>query len=319
MSKLTTYWESYDRFYDDFQKEGLNLDDLLLKNKFAFNNGKLTFSSKSKFNFGTKVAASHEHSLKAKVFKGTLDFNVKNGEFTVESEQDHHQKDHIQVGSYLKSVTSHSAEACNSDANLQIRVHHKDNLLVSLGLENGSICKGLAPHVVSLGTSYSTPVDDKRVTFNTLFKLNVDSKHLSLISFLLKAKNAKTTGFFLANINKIEGEDKKSNQEIDLSFKFVHAVSDKTKIGGSLNHDINTKKSEATFVASHKFDNVRVNAKLDSQRALSLGITSVRDDLTLGFTAKSELKSATEKSGETTTKKHWFNHKFGVSAEFNRL
>jgi hypothetical protein len=70
MSKQTEFWENYDRFYADFEKEGLNLDDLLLKNKFAFNNGKLTFSSKSKFNFGTKVAASHEHSLKAKVFKG---------------------------------------------------------------------------------------------------------------------------------------------------------------------------------------------------------------------------------------------------------
>eukprot|EP00340_Litonotus_pictus_P007303 CAMPEP_0170529102 /NCGR_PEP_ID=MMETSP0209-20121228/16849_1 /TAXON_ID=665100 ORGANISM="Litonotus pictus, Strain P1" /NCGR_SAMPLE_ID=MMETSP0209 /ASSEMBLY_ACC=CAM_ASM_000301 /LENGTH=40 /DNA_ID= /DNA_START= /DNA_END= /DNA_ORIENTATION= len=34
------------------EKEGLNVDDLLVKTKFGFKGGKYTFSSKSKFAFG---------------------------------------------------------------------------------------------------------------------------------------------------------------------------------------------------------------------------------------------------------------------------
>ena len=77
MSKLINYWNSFDRNYDELEKEGQNFDDLLLKSKFQFLSGKYTFSSKSKFNFGEKNNANHELGLKYKDKNGTIDLKEK--------------------------------------------------------------------------------------------------------------------------------------------------------------------------------------------------------------------------------------------------
>lgn len=319
MSRLTEYWENYDRFYDDLQKEGQNLDDLLIKNKFGFHNGKLTFSNKSKFNFGPKVAASHEYALKAKLSKGTAEFKVKNGQYTVETELDHFAKDQINVGSFANFETNNNSEGCNTNGKVHLRIHHKDNALLTVGVENLNLCTGAAG-LLALGSSFGRVVDGNRVTFNSLVKYNLEAKHLALVSFFVKAKKGDTTGLFITNVNKKRVEnDPLLTQEVDLALKVVKQVCPRTKVGGELTHDINTAKTNLTLVSSLQFDKVRVNAKLDAERALTLGITSVHDDLTLIFTAKAALQGKLEKVGEAEIKKTWVNHQFGVSAEFNRV
>ena len=119
MSKnLTQFFESHDRSYNDFEKEGLNLDDLMLKTKLAFVDGKYTFSSKSRYNLGEKNSSDHEYGLKVacpvqhNCPNPLLDFkHKKNGEVSATfdvSLPDQH--DHIKLSKYLKVVYNHKKD-----------------------------------------------------------------------------------------------------------------------------------------------------------------------------------------------------------------
>ena len=54
----TIYWENFDRSFDDFEKEGFNLDDLLVKSKLVFSGSKTTFSRFSASVFPVTVKQS---------------------------------------------------------------------------------------------------------------------------------------------------------------------------------------------------------------------------------------------------------------------
>ena len=171
MSKLTTYWEDYNRFYDDFQKEGLNIDDLLLKTKLNFNDRKLTFSSKSKFNFGAVASAAHEITLKQKNKNGSIELKEKLGEVSIEAEHNLLSKDNLSVGSYVKTVVSQSEKSCCSDSKVQLRFHHKDNVLLTIGAEKWNLCQG-APKVFSVGGSYGNISEGVNYSLNALLNFN---------------------------------------------------------------------------------------------------------------------------------------------------
>ena len=325
MSKLTTYWESYDRFYDDFQKEGLNLDDLLLKSKFNFHDGKLTFSSKSKFNFGAVASAAHEVTLKHKSKKGTFELKEKVGEISFESEYNHGSKDNLSVGSFVKAVVSQSEKSCASDSKVQLRVHHKDNLLLTLGAERWNACKG-APQDFVIGGSYGKVTeggekgtDRTKHSFNGLLSFNVESKYLQLARFFVKSQKGDYTGLFLANVRRTQSDDKETTHSVSLESKFTKEINSTTKVGGHIAHDVNSKKTDAEVVVSKVFDRVRVNAKVNSKREAIVGITSVHDDITFNVATKSTLQGKTEKDGDVEKHRSWVGFKFGASVEFNRL
>lgn len=316
MSKITEYWESYDRFYSDFEKEGMNLEDLLLKSKFGFNAGKLTFSSKSKFNLGKN--ASHEISLKHKCSKLTAELKTKTGgENTLEVEADLYKKDDIKVGLFANSTYKLSECSCDCNTKAHFRVHHKDNALVTLGLENWDCCKGIPKDLV-VGTSFGKVNDGHKFTVNTKFNFNIDSKFLQLAQFFVKGTKGDFTGLFNANLNRQAAEGG-ATQDMDFSFRFTKQLDDKVKVGGSLTHEVNSKKTNFAVVGSKQFDRVRVNGKVSSDRDLTVGITSVQDDITFSFAAKSTLACKTQKEGDAEKVRHFVNYGFGATVEFTRI
>lgn len=317
MSKLTAYWENYDRFYDDFQKEGLNLDDLLFKSKLNFLDNKLTFSHKSKFNFSQKGAsASHELGLKHKCKHGTKELKEKAGEFSLETELNHVEKDNIKVGSFHKTVVKHGENGHSSNVKVQLRVHHKDNALVTLGVEDWNACSG-HPRVFALGGSYGKATEGKKHSFNGLLHFNIETRFLQLARFFVLHNQGDFTGLFEANIKRSQNESNESNNAIDLTAKFTKQVCEKVKVGGLLYHDIDSKKTNAEVVVSKKFDRLTFHGKVTSNREALVGITSVRDDLTLNVALKKTLRTKPKDEGEGN--RHWFDMKFGASVEFNRL
>jgi hypothetical protein len=320
MSRLTSYWENYDRFYDDFQKEGLNLDDLLFKTKLNFYDGKLSFSSKTKFNFNSVATAAHEITLKHKNSKGTVELKEKVGEITLEAEHNHWSKDNLSVGSFVKAVVNQSKSGCKSDAKVQLRVHHKDNILVTLGAENWNACKGLPKDFV-IGTSFGQTTEGSKLAFNTLFNFNVETSYLQLVKFFAKAQKGDVTGVFLANLRRSQSDDDKkdSTNSIDISALFTKELDSTTKLGGFIGHDIDSKKTDAEVVLSKKFDKLRLNAKVTSKRSAIIGVTSVHDDITFNVAAKSTLQCKSEKDRDVESQRHWIDFKFGASVEFNRL
>ena len=319
MSRLTAYWENYDRFYDDFQKEGLNLDDLLFKTKLNFYDGKLSFSSKTKYNFNAVASAAHEITLKHKNSRGTVEIKEKVGEIAFEAEHNHWSNDCFSVGSFVKTVIKQSESSCRSDAKVQLRVQHKDNILVTLGAENWNACKGLPKDFV-IGTSFGQKTEGSKLAFNTLFNFNVETSFLQFAKFFAKAQKKDVTGVFLANLKRSQSDDKKeSTNSVDISALFTKELDSTTKLGGFIGHDIDTKTTDAEVVFSKKFDRLKLNAKVTSKRNAIIGVTSVHDDITFNVAAKSTLQCKSEKEGDVESKRHWVDFKFGASVEFNRL
>lgn len=321
----TLYWENLDRSYDDFEKEGINLDDLLVKSKFLFMNGKYTFSSKSKFNLGAKAGVTHEYAIKHKCPRATIDVKVKDqGESTLEAEANCLEKNDLRLTSYGKVVHNFGENSKSCNANVMLRFHHKNNSLLSLGLENWSACKG-APEVLSAYTSYAHNAEGYNLVFNSYFNFDFKNKFLPLARFLLHAKKGDFNGYFQANVNRsqVDTEDKENpkatSQAVDLVFKFLNQVCPKTRVGGAIRYNLEDKKSDAVIVVAHTLDRVKLNGKLATDRTLTFGVTSVFDDITVNFAAKTGLNCALEKCDDHEVKKHWFTHKFGLSVEFNRI
>lgn len=328
MSKqLTQYWETVDLPFDEFEKQGLNLDDLLVKTKFNFKGSKFTFSSKSKFNWGASGSASHEYGLKHKCQGATFDFKHKaGGETSLETDAKCLQKDDVQVFSYSKLVLDQGEDRNNFKATVMWRLHHKNNALVSFGVEDWNPSSG-SPSTVSAYGSYGHVHDGANLSFNSYFNFDVKKKFLPLAKVLISAQKDKTTGYFQTNVvrTEVETDDKENpkvtSQAIDFVAKVIHEVDSDHKVGGVVNYNLESKKSDFSLLGMHKTDRVRFNGKLSSDRTLSLGITSQHDDVTINFAAKSALKSATEKvekDGADNTR-YWVTYKFGMSAEFNRL
>ena len=321
MARLTEYWENFDRFYDDFEKEGLNLDDLQLKSKLNFNLGRLQFSSKSRFNFGSALKAGHEFGLKHKSHNSTFDFKTKSGENSLEAEVSLYKKGDIEVGTHALATIAQSPEQNSTNGKVDFRVHHKDNVLVTFGLRDWDFLN-TAPKSLALGASFGYFDRGLKLTFNPFFNFNLENKHLNNVKFLVKGSQSSFTGLFLANVNRSVTvvDDKPENlHAVDLTFKFTDALNLYSKVGASISHDINTKTTNAAIVGSHIVDRVRLNGKVSTHRDVTLGLTSVHDDVTFSFAVKSTLATAVDKSGEVEVKRHWLNYKFGASVELNRL
>lgn len=321
---LTQYWESYDRQYDDFEKEGMNLDDLLAKTKFSFG-GLYTFSSKSKFNWGAKAGASHEYGLKRKCNKAQIDFKHKDkGETSVEVDAKAFAKDDVKVNLYSKLVLDQGADRCNSDVTAMLRVHHRDNALVSLGVENWKPCEGSPNNLTAYG-SYGLVRDGAKFSINSYLNFDVKSKFLPVAKVVTSYQKGNVRGYLQGNLNRkqVDTDDKENpkvtSQTFDFTAKAIQDVCPKTKAGFSANYNLESKAFNVAFIGSKVIDRVRLNGRVGTDRSLTLGITSAYDDVTIGFAAKANLQSVSHKEGEVETFKHHATYKFGLSAEFNRV
>lgn len=331
MSKTNTaYFENYDKEYDDFFKQGLNFDDFLLKTKFKFNKN-YTFSSKSKFKLGEKSSLSHEYGVKHSCSRGSVEFKHKeSGEETLEVDQRLADKDDFSVSTLSKVVYSKSEKNCVCNVNSMLRIHHKNNALFSFGLENWNPCSGRPNEVSSYG-SYFLNHDLGRFTFNAFTNFRVSEHLLTNFKFLVRREgNDNLNGYLLVNVDRSlvdatpqNSSDTETKQVVKNSasvlLKALKTVDSTTKLGAALNYDVDTKQTNAVLASSHNLEGVRVNARLGSDRTLDLGLTSVNNDLTLNFSAHTELKSSTEKVGETDVTKFWPAFKFGLTAEYQRL
>ena len=321
----TLYFEDFDTNYDSFEKEGLNLDDLLLKSKFAFMNGKYTFSSKSKFAFGGKNSASHEYSLKHKSQIGTINFkNKASGETTLETDTSCYTHKDMKLKAYSKFVLNQNENSKNLDANVLLRVHHKNNALLSFGFENWSALSG-CPSTVTAYTSYGVNNSGANLVFNTYFNYSLLHKFLPKVGLLMRAEKGDVHGYLLANINRNrviskENENESTiNQAVDFLAKVVKNVNSKTNVGATVTYNLEDKSSSTAIYLSHVLDRVKLNAKVDTGRNLSLGVTSAFDDVTINFAAGTTLNSKTVTIDSSETKTHWADSKFGLTVEFNRV
>lgn len=326
MSRLTEYWETYNLNHDDFLKEGMNLDDLLLKTKFNFHQGNLTFKSKSKFNFDSRGArAGHDIALKYKLCKNsTIELKEKdNGENTLEAIIDLGNKDDFSFSGFANLKFLRNANVRDVDSKIHLRTHYKNQGLLSLGVEGWDPLSG-APRLLSAGTSFGLKNDDVHSVFNTYFVFNTQERFLSLARFFIQAKKQNFQGRLVANVNRAlssdQGNENKSvSQNVDVNVSFNHQYDSRTRVGGELNYDYSDKSSNANLAVSHQLDKVRLNGKISTDKSITCGVTSVYDDLTFTISGKGTLNSTTSQVEDKDVKNYWVAYKFGVSLECNRL
>ena len=315
MSKLISYWESYDRFYDDFQKEGLSFDDLLLKSKLIFLDSKFTFSSKSKFNF-ERAAVAHEVGLKVKQKKYTIELKQKQGgEVSIESENEIWKNDKFMIGSLVNCNILQSERNYENDSKVQLRFHYKDNSLFTFGVENWNKTKYPKNNFV-LGGSFGKNTNESIIIHNVLFNYSIEHKFIQSIKLLRRYENKDFTKAFLVNIQRSRIEDSSNiNNAFDLTALFTKQICPGLKVGGLISHEIDSQRTTTELVLSKKIDKVRLNAKINNKSEISVGLTSSYDDITINLCAKSTFKSKTIENSEKIIKEV----KFGSSIEFNRL
>ena len=109
------------------------------------------------------------------------------------------------------------------------------------------------------------------------------------------------------------------NQAIDLLAKVVKVIDPKKRFGATIAYNLESKKSDVAVYWSQVLDRVRLNARVTTDRALTVGITSAFDDVTVNFAAGSVLNTKVETVGEVETRNHWANFNFGLTVEFNRV
>lgn len=323
---MTAYFENNDRFYDDFEKEGMNLNDLQLKNKFNFKAGKHTFSSKSRFDVGTKSKVSHELGFKTKCSGGFVDIKAKNnGEVSLDTDNQCIVKDDVILRSYSKFVFEQNEAKKNLNADVMMRVHHKDNALFSFGCEKWNVCAG-APTTASVYGSYGHNVEGTRFTGNMYVNYDIKNKFVPLAKFFVRAQKDKLHGFIQANINStqntVEDTEKPktvTSQKYDLVARVFNQVNDTCKAGLTLKYNVDAKKADVVLSGSHVADRVKFNGKIESDKSVTVGVTSVMDDVTVAFAARSALMTVTEKVEDKDVNKYHANFNFGLTAEFNRL
>lgn len=323
---MTEYFENFERSYDDFEKEGMNLDDFQLKNKFNFKSGKYTFSSKSRFNFGASNKAAHDFGLKHKCSAGTIDVKAKNnGEMTVETDNQCVVRDNVILRSYSKFVLEQNQTKKCLNGDVMLRVHHKDNALFSFGTEKWNVCAG-APTSASVYGSYGHNFDGTKVTGNMYVNCDIKNKFVPSAKFFVRAQKDKLHGYVQANVNSTQStvEDTErptpvTSQHYDVVARVINQVNDTCKAGITLKYNVDAKKADVVLSGSHVADRVRFNGKISSDNSLTLGVTSAFDDVTVAFAARSELMTVPQKNEENEVNRHHVNFNFGLSAEFNRL
>jgi hypothetical protein len=332
MSKLTENWESYSRPHDDFMREGLDLEDFLLKSKLNFHNGNLTFKSKSKFNFTQKGAqAAHELSVKGKVGNNsTVEVVNKNsGETNVEANLDFGERDNFTLGAFGNFKLNQNDSQKQADTKFHLRAHYKDTGLLSFGLENWDPING-QPNLLSAGTSYGHLTPEFNAVLNTYFVFNIQSRMLSSVRLFLAGKKDKFNGRLEARVTRTlpevtnttttnVTEPIKVNQDVDVKLSFSNDYDSKTRYGGDISYTLLDKITKANIAVRHKMDRVRLNGKLSSDKTLTCGISSVHDDLTISFAARSTLNNVVEKVLDKEVSRYWVGYKFGLALECNRI
>jgi len=334
---LTLYFENFDKSYDNFEKEGLNLDNLLFKTSFGFGQGKLNFNSKSVF--AKDGSINHDYGLKLKDSTGTFTFKSNDaGELSLETDNKCLSKDDLNLFAYSKFVFTPAEGLGNKklEGNVMLRFHHRDNLLVSLGLEKWNAFA--APKAISAYGSFGFKKDNITSSLSGHVKYDIEKKSVvngrvvvhgsqgDLNGYLQvrydspKPTEKPTEGQNLEEQNSEKNDKKKVEDNVKVTLKVHKQVKPCLKTGLVVNYGVNSKEVDASLHASKQVDNVRINAKVDTKNTLTYGFTHTKDDLTLGFTAENQLlNDATEQNDKIVVTNHWGKFKFGLSAEYNRI
>eukprot|EP00340_Litonotus_pictus_P007684 CAMPEP_0170520676 /NCGR_PEP_ID=MMETSP0209-20121228/6007_1 /TAXON_ID=665100 ORGANISM="Litonotus pictus, Strain P1" /NCGR_SAMPLE_ID=MMETSP0209 /ASSEMBLY_ACC=CAM_ASM_000301 /LENGTH=259 /DNA_ID=CAMNT_0010807143 /DNA_START=249 /DNA_END=1028 /DNA_ORIENTATION=- len=259
----------------------------------------------------------------------------------MEHQSKFYRKKDIEVGAYIKMALDQGEYRRNFSSTTQLRLHFKEHLLVSLGLEDWDMFQD-SPQTLSSYFSYGKKLEKGRVSFNAYLSYNRQIKFLNGVKLyivretddfngVVEIKNKNSFDPITAEANSSlnsEAKDGKGDKteslnpvshEVSFNIYFNKKMDEDTVVGGSFNYDVNSKSSDAELMCAKRIDRVKLIGKVATDRSLTFGIESNFDDISLIFATKSTLGCKTDKIGEHEVTKHWVDYKFGVALGFNRI
>lgn len=332
MARLTDYHEDYNKNFEEFESQTFYIPDydLVAKTNLKFYKGRVLFNSTSSYNLLQKVSSSHKYKLSHQVRNSQTEFNHNSlGETNVEHENLFYQRPNYDLGAYFNMNLDQGEYRRNFLTAASLRYHHKDDLMLSLGVDNWDPL-AFSPKNLTLNLSLGRRIKEKyKLSLNTYLSYSRSMQVISDAKFYVIGRTNDTNALIeIVNNNSVDNNvtiDEKNNSSnvsshsIRINSRFNKVLNDKVVLGGNFSHDVNSKTSTFDLLGSFKIDRVKIISKLSSDRSLSLGINSVFDGIALNFGVKSKLGCKTDTLGERELTKHWIDYKFGFGISFDRV
>ena len=183
------------------------------------------------------------------------------------------KNDNTLLSLYVLSILNQSSEKRSLSNKLHVRVHHEDNKVLSVGVEDWDVLSNYSPDVLSAWGIYGLEVNGWRPFVGANVAYRLSSKNLSYHKYLFGLKQKSFSTYAKAEVDK-------ANNKLDLSLTYDSKVNNDLKLTADLKYikdsskEVATTTTDVTLVGEYRLDNLTfVKAKLSTDRSLVLSIT----------------------------------------------
>lgn len=328
VTRLSETWEKKDDHYNKLDKDVFEFNHLSLKSKIPFYNRKLQFGNKFQFIGGQTKKLFHELSLSHKCQNSNWEIIGTKDDVKLDFKTNTFKKDDAKVDLNFKAKIENLNDGSDVYFQPALEAYIKNNLFVSVGLQSWNIHQ-TAPQVLNLRASFLKDLynsdngkEAKSIQSTTVYSglvnLNVAGHYLSGLQLFAKRYQDKSTSVLYFDLDR-QVEKGHDVHAVSFGGNYTKQLCEKSQVGVSLKHDINSQKVEASIVGLYEFDKVKLNLRYSADRSISCAISSKLNDLTILACSSISLHSITSRVGsKVVTKYHGVNN-FGLSLEFDRV
>jgi len=240
-----------------------------------------------------------------------------------------YHKDDLYLSLFSKNQYTQKDAVRSSDNRIQLRVHHSNNKIFSIGVEKWNTFESSHPDLLSLwGVCGHLLADGTQVMGGVGAGYSLGSKSLAYHKYLLGWKHKKCSGYLETSFSHETVTEEHAETKVkttkDVLKKRVNLfsdsnINDKIKVSGELKIDLdNPKQPEATFASEYKIDDsTTLKKKISTDRSFTTGIThNYKNFVLFNITCRVSLKEG-KTEGENPKKFNIPQYKFGVQVDFN--
>jgi hypothetical protein len=228
------------------------------------------------------------------------------------------RKDNVYVSLYANSVLKQETKQMKNK--LHLRLHHEDNKIVSVGVEDWNCCPKSAPETISAWGIWGFKVDQWRPFVGIHGGYGLNSKKLAYHKYLLGLKQRDWSLYTQVESKRVF-KDLKDSWSNEVSVLFDQRVNKDLKVSADLKANVeNMSQAQVVLVGEYKLDGeTALKARVANDSSLTLSLTkSYRQLLNLCLVTKIQYVAAKVKTGETGLIYGGnLKYKFGVLLELN--
>lgn len=220
----------------------------------------------------------------------------KKSDVTLEGKFNLYRRDNLHVALYEKVILEQNEKRRALPSNLQLRIHHEDNKIISLGVENYDVLNRVQPNDLSASGLYGHDLRNGFRVFggaSALFRVSTSNflNHRYLLG--VRHRDVRATAELACNrVNTpvvIEGEkSEKSEVQKVLDVKIDGVINSTLKTGADVNYNFDTKNFGMRVYAEHQFDSsTSLRARIDNFDSLTFGLVhNYRQLINFGFVSR---------------------------------